>query len=383
MSAHSASTARHAHPAVTLALLVACGVCRAQPPAPTTPPQVPLCMIGDSITWAGEGDYWRQYLLERLPRLAFVGTHTAVLGYSHAGEGGNSTGRVLARMDAIPDCPYYHLLIGTNDNSIKDPAVVETHAQGTASRIEQIVAGLLAKPSVEFVFLGSVLPCQTDNPLRDQTNAATNRYLRAKLAAEGFDRRVIWVEYEGPIRATENWGPMILLHPTKDGYRLIAGILADYVTRTLAIDDAAAVPQHAEGTGVRVVNLWDERKRASAAPVIAGWYVLSFDVGEVVGPDAEARLHCADPEAKSQFDQSFPIPVDSAGKRLQFAFFTEYEGYGYTRCVLSMETNGCDVSRVLLEKRRPSGQASVYGAGEYVDTRTQPLPGELVEFAGR
>lgn len=60
----------------------------------TTPPQVPLCMIGDSITWAGDGDYWRQYLVEQMPTLAFVGTHSAVLGYSHAGEGGNSTVQV-------------------------------------------------------------------------------------------------------------------------------------------------------------------------------------------------------------------------------------------------------------------------------------------------
>jgi hypothetical protein len=53
--------------------------------AATSPQQIPICMIGDSITWAGKGDYWRKYLLELLPRLAFVGTHSAVLGYSHAG----------------------------------------------------------------------------------------------------------------------------------------------------------------------------------------------------------------------------------------------------------------------------------------------------------
>jgi hypothetical protein len=64
--------------------------------------QIPLCMIGDSITWAGKGDHWRKELLKRMPNLAFIGTHSAVFGYSHAGEGGDSTGRVLRRIKNIP-----------------------------------------------------------------------------------------------------------------------------------------------------------------------------------------------------------------------------------------------------------------------------------------
>ena len=75
-------------------------------------------MIGDSITWSGKGDYWRKELFEIIPRLAFVGTHTGTLGYSHAGEGGNSTGSVINRLAMIPNCPYYSLLIGTNDTGV-------------------------------------------------------------------------------------------------------------------------------------------------------------------------------------------------------------------------------------------------------------------------
>ena len=82
-------------------------------PEASAPAQIPICMIGDSITWAGNGDYWRKYMIERIPSLAFIGTHTAVLGYSHAGEGGNSTEAVLKRMKDIPDCPYYSAPITT------------------------------------------------------------------------------------------------------------------------------------------------------------------------------------------------------------------------------------------------------------------------------
>ena len=104
----------------------------------TKPPQIPLCMIGDSITWAQEGDCWRKDLLEHLPNLAFVGTHTAKFGYSHAAEGGNGTPSVLSRLNDIPDCPYYHLLIGTNDNNLKDESKIPEHSQGTADRIEKM-----------------------------------------------------------------------------------------------------------------------------------------------------------------------------------------------------------------------------------------------------
>ena len=82
--------------------------------------QPELCMIGDSITWAEEGDWFRRHLLAFLPEIAFAGTHSALLGYSHAGEGGNSTIGVLNRIHdrkRVPDCPYYHLLIGINDAS--------------------------------------------------------------------------------------------------------------------------------------------------------------------------------------------------------------------------------------------------------------------------
>ena len=80
--------------------------------------QALLCMIGDSVTWAQAGDHFRGEFLKLFPQLAFVGTHTGILGYSHAGEGGDSSRRLLTRVndpERIPDAPYYHLLIGVND----------------------------------------------------------------------------------------------------------------------------------------------------------------------------------------------------------------------------------------------------------------------------
>lgn len=354
-------------------------------PAPTDVPQIPLCMIGDSITWAGEGDYWRQYLLEQLPALAFVGTHTAKLGYSHAGEGGNSTHRVLLRLGDIPDCPYYSLHIGTNDNSIKDASAIETHAVATADRIIAIVQGLLKKPSVRKVFLCSILPCETANPLRDKTNSATNVVLRRKMAA--FPKgKVVWVELEKPVRAIENWGPMIQLHPTREGYKVLAKLLADAIAAGLGVKDRAAVPKPRPGCGVRVENLWEGGSNGrTRAPVIAGWYSASFDVVRVDGPKAAVTIRGEIPPAKDSktaqhpLSRSFPVAPKDAGKRVTVNFFTEYEGYKYTRSPLTMTTTGCEIAKILIEKQRPSAKASTYGQGSYVDITTPPQPGELVE----
>jgi len=350
-------------------------------PAPTEPPQIPLCMIGDSITWSGDGDYWRKHLLDMLPRLAFVGTHSAVLGYSHAGEGGNGTARILARMDDIPDCPYYSLMIGTNDYSVKDANLVQERSQQTAERIQQIVEALLAKPSVKLVFLSSIAPCFTDNPLRDQTNSATNVILREKMQTVFAGTNVVWVEYEHPIRAIEGWEPLIKLHPTKDGYKILARILSDAIVEALHIEDPLTVPAPHEDGGVRVENLWDAETGQTTVPIIAGWYMLSFDLKAVAGEKATVIVFSVVRATEKHLNQVFEVKPAQAGQRVQFDFMTGYEGYQYTRSQLEIAVEGCEIDRVLLEKKRASAKASEYGVGSYIDTSQPPALGELVEPA--
>ncbi|NOY82919.1 MAG: DUF4962 domain-containing protein [Kiritimatiellaeota bacterium] len=351
-------------------------------PPPANPSQIPLCMIGDSITWWGEGDWWRKYLVERLPRLAFVGTHSAKFGYNHAGEGGNGTRQVLARLDAIPACPYYHLLIGTNDNNVRKAADVAARAAATADRVRRIVLGLLKKPGCEKVFLGSVLPCDTDNPLRDKTNAATNRLLRDMMRTGALPGgRVVWVEYEKPIRALPDWRPEIRLHPTPDGYRLLADILAKKLVDSLRLERPETRPTFAVGAGVRVDNLWTGGPGgASRIPLIAGWYTLSFRVTETSGVKPTVELHGTGERLKQPLRVVFAVPAGAAGKRVSYEFCTGAEGYGYSRSRVGMTCRGVELRDILLEKKRPGGRASAYGTSTYIDTRTPPQPGEPVQF---
>lgn len=345
----------------------------------STPRQIPLCMIGDSITWAMNGDFWRLYLVERIPNLAFVGTHVAMHGYSHAGEGGNSTSAVLKRMDQIPACPFYHLLIGTNDDGAANEGNAQKTAEATAGRIQEIVGLLLKKPGVEKVFLGSLMPCSTKNPWRDKTNSIVNTILREQFDKAFPDGRVVWVEYEKPVRAIQGWEPLIELHPTKEGYKIIADILAAKLKDTLKERVSDKAPAAKDGAGVRVENLWDAQAACTSVPVIAGWYTVSFDLLDVSAEKPVLRVSSVG-QVKEPLAQSFTLNPAGKGTRVAVQLFTKYESYGYTRSKLSIEPQGCKIDRILFEKSRPSWKASVYGEGSYVDTESQVSPGELIEF---
>ena len=338
--------------------------------------QIPLCMIGDSITWAEFGDHWRKELLKHLPNLAFIGSHTACFGYSHAGEGGNNTSQVLARMAEIPDCPNYNLLIGTNNNPVTEQERVMPQAKETAAAIIEIVNQLLAKPKTEKVFLSSLMPCYTDKPLRDVCNHETSKILRAKFAEVFPDGRVVWVEYEEPVRAIEGWEDIILLHPKPEGYAVIAEITAKAISEALQ-KSFYQEPVRPESSGVQVVNLMGNDNN-SICPVIASWYTLSFKVDSINGKNPLVRLHGKDATLETPLNLEFKVKSDNG--RISKCFFTEAEGYGYTRDYLVLENQDCAISEILLEKMRPSMQASVYNTGSYIDTVSSFSNGELLEF---
>ena len=347
--------------------------------------QIRLCMIGDSITWSGEGDYWRKWLVGNVPTLAFIGTHTACLGYSHAGEGGDSTRGALRRAGdpaRIPDCPYYHLLIGINDSSAaKRAEEVSPVASNTVASIVKIVERLLARPATRKVFLASILPgaFRGPNPFRDAAGSAANVMLRERLADGFASGRVVWVEYEKTLRGElETWKRREYLkdglHPAKKGYKILADIFAPILLRE-------AMPDAPEGDGkwgVRVENLWDEAASMSR-PLIPGWYVLSFaPQGVAEGASLRVRLYTqpTDP-ARGVFDKSYTLPVKT-GARCEVEFMTGYERYGYTEAPFRLEVTGGEVKDVQIEKMRPSRKASRYGKGAFVDSSSPICAGELL-----
>ena len=349
--------------------------------------QIPLCMIGDSITWAEKGDCWRASLLAHVPELAFVGTHTGRLGYSHAGEGGNSTPNVLARLEdrsRVPDCPYYHLMIGINDCSA---AAAEADVLGVASntvrRIWRIVDGLLARPATRKVFLASILPVRVPTrPFRDAAGAAANVLMRAEVARRYPADRVVWVEYERPLRADlGSWlgTAKAFIHPGEAGYETIARIFAPVLVR-----EARAVGPVAKGThGVEVENLW-QADASCTRPLVPGWYVCSFAAPE--NGRVKVRLRNGTTNPKGVFDKTFAVEI-VGGRRGEFEFMTGYQGYGYDMSPFVLEATDAAgrpvaVSDVQVEKMRPTRKASRYGRGAFVDASSPVCAGEQLVCLG-
>ncbi len=342
--------------------------------------QLTLCMIGDSVTWAQAGDYFRKELLLLIPDLAFEGTHTAALGYSHAGEGGDSSYGVLKRLNdknRIPDAPYYHLLIGVNDASAakvdsKSPAV----AAAAVERIARIVNGLLARPTTRKVFLGSILPSpfgkNGESTVRERTGSLINAMLRKDLKKLFPNGNVVWIEYEKPLRQElATWKKrenLIGAHPTAKGYKWIAGIAAPVMKKHMVPEKSSA-----EGAvGVKVVNLW-QKKQSESLPLIPGWYTLSM-TPEKTGK-ITFTLYSVTQKVKSQFKKSYTINAQ-AGKRITVNFMTGYQNYGYTLAPFKLEFTQGAATDIMIEKTRPLQKASRYGEGTFVDSVSPVAPGE-------
>ena len=343
--------------------------------------QLTLCMIGDSVTWAEDGDYFRKELLHLIPELTFAGTHSAILGYAHAGEGGDSSYRILQRINdknRIPDAPYYHSMVGVNDASAaKVDSKSAAVAKAAVERIVKIVNILLKRPGTRKVFLGSILPSpfgkNGESTVRERTGSVINDLLRKNFNQYFPGGNVVWIEYEKPLRANLNeWKLRKNLkgaHPTKLGYKWIAGIAAPVMKKNM-------VPEKTTGkgkAGVEVVNLWQD-KQAQTLPLIPGWYTLSF-VPEKSGGTVNFTLYSVTDKPKSQFKKTYKLKCKD-GERMTVNFFSGYQNFGYTIAPFKLQAHKCMLSKIMIEKTRPLQRASIYGSGTFIDTVSPVAPGE-------
>ena len=352
-------------------------------PADVAGRQIELCMIGDSITWANMGDCFRKETLKVLPNLAFIGTHTGRFGYSHAGEGGDNVRWGLKKRihdkNRVPDARYYHLLMGVNDSAgTRKDEDIPKYARLIADALKERVRVLLTRPTTEKVFLGTIFPCVHDHHpkesdemkeryrLRDLTASKVNEYLRAEVPAE-FKDKVVLVEYEKVLRPREDWKKIIRLHPRPEGYAVVGPILAGYIKKY-------AVPENKplKNFGVEVTNLWDQEKNAMK-PILQGWFLMSFDVKEVVDGHVSLKLQMVSEPHKGYkpYVKTVRIPA-KPGDRVQF----EFEGRNALVIQLEVQNLKGKIDRILVEKMRPSKKASIYGVGTYVDDKSPMSLGE-------
>ena len=336
--------------------------------------QIDFCMIGDSITWWGEGDAFRLELLKHIPELAFVGTHSAKYGFSHAGEGGNTTKSVLARLNdekRVPRARYYHLLIGINDcGSVRAENQISSRARQVADNIKKILDDLSSRTYTEKVFLGTILPCSPDTKttvegvkryaLRDAAGSAVNKLLRKEIAKYGD--KVVLIEYENVLRQLPECKKIIRLHPTQAGYKKIAEIAAPVIKKHTIPKSVNAAKK-----GVSITNLWNSSTSSSLA-LIPGWYTLSFVIENCSTDKTVVTIKNIN-AAKNNIRRTLQI---RKGKRVWLNVYTAIYA------PLAFEAKNIAVKDVMLEKMRPSKQPSRYGTGSFVDTVSAVHPGEVI-----
>ena len=180
-----------------------------------------LVMLGDSITWWSYGRYFRCLLAPELPGVQFVGPHTDPVGYGHAGEGGNSTKDMIARLDKIKPADYYFVLAGTNDWTFSTPEI-------TADNIKLIARTLSKKGGT--VIVSTLLP-------RLDEHDARNREVNSALLAwngQGCNCKVIDLDKEFrrlPDTKIYFWDTGI--HPNVQGYQKITEILGPRIRESM------------------------------------------------------------------------------------------------------------------------------------------------------
>ena len=194
-----------------------------------------LTTIGDSITWWLYGGYYREKLLRLNPDYSFSGSRTDICGFGHEGEGGDSTDRVITRLENIvSDTDMYILLIGTNDYGRNDP-------QHTFENISLIVNALKKKNSHSIVYICTILPCddryihKESGRTRDEINRDVNNLLRAKFEF-GNEERVVLIDTEKAFRSDDNFQDYFPdgLHPNDAGYDILVNVIHARIKNTPA-----------------------------------------------------------------------------------------------------------------------------------------------------
>ena len=251
-------------------------------------------------------------------------------------------------------------------------------ADGAVKRIVEIAGRLLRKPGAQKVFLGSILPSPFDlegnSTVRERTGALINAKLRADFQKLFPDGRVVWIEYEKPLRADlDNWKKLENLrgaHPTRKGYRMVAALGAPVLRRETSVAREPAPGEY----GVEVVNLWREDQKRSL-PLLPGWYTLSMMLDDCGEAAFTLESVCAKPAL--QFRKNWVLS-GKPGTRVEVNFMTGYQNFGYTMAPFELKIERGKVKEIQIEKMRPLRHASRYGADRFVDTVSPVAFGEVL-----
>lgn len=173
-----------------------------------------LTTVGDSITWWQHGRKLRCLMRDNGLMFDFSGSQTDIYGFGHDGAGGNTTQNILDRMQSIPVSDAYYVLAGTNDRITP---------QETFDNLVEISQQLKSKNQCARIYIATLLPRVGEfNQRNQQINALIKSY-------QGWCAGCSVIDIGGYLYTQTNWVSLMMpdgLHPTEQGYNVIASYLA-------------------------------------------------------------------------------------------------------------------------------------------------------------
>jgi len=176
-----------------------------------------LDTIGDSITWAHDGEKLRCMLDEQNIGYDFSGYYLDKYGYRHDGHGGDTTIDVLNRVGTIPKADIYSILLGVNDNRFKSP--IKTYVN-----LMKIASKLYEKNKKAIIYISTLLPITKES---NKFNDEVNSLLRNGLNCQNCKLIDLGYYFE----SQPNWEKLLVdgVHPNLDGYKVIVEYLKEYL----------------------------------------------------------------------------------------------------------------------------------------------------------
>ncbi len=195
-----------------------------------------VVLVGDSLMhlWSGMDSIGEIDDSLTLPRwkAAFAGIPTLNMGFAS-----DRTQNVIWRLEngAFKDfSPYLVVLMIGRENLVPTPALAASTPEETAQAVRKIVGMLRRRvPAAEILLMG-VLPCGgAQAPLRGKISRL-NRLL-ARIPSYGYDGKVRYLNVEERFLGANGEIPRSLMpdlvHPSDDGYAILAAALEPYLAR--------------------------------------------------------------------------------------------------------------------------------------------------------
>lgn len=175
--------------------------------------------IGDSITWQGDGQYFRCLMRDNGLAYEFIGNYVDRFLFNHDGEGGNTTAQLIQRLQTIPISDAYFLLIGINDILQNVPTTT------TFNNIVIISNALNQKNKYANIYISTLLPTIY------KQNSDVQKLNKILLQARNLCDKCKVIDVGGQFYKLQDWPSYLIegIHPNIEGYKQLSKFVVESI----------------------------------------------------------------------------------------------------------------------------------------------------------